>query len=109
MDARDCRKWKLELALALLLPLCLLFVQQEALRHEIGHVATARSPDQKAPADKHSCALCLGYGQLSGAAKTDTFAPQLLASLSFGFAALPITAGASLPAPAARSRGPPTS
>ena len=92
---------------SLLLPLILLFAQQGELRHEYGHYAKAASSCQKAPADSDPCPQCLAYAHLSGTAKADVVAAQLLSCLGFHFAPTFEVAGVDREAASPRSRGPP--
>jgi len=93
---------------SLLLPLILLLAQQGELRHEYGHYAKAASSCQKAPADSDPCPLCLAYAHLSGAAKAEVVAAQLLSCLAFHFSPAFEVAGVDCEAASPRSRGPPS-
>lgn len=95
--------------LKFVLPLFLLFAQQEALLHEIGHygeaIKLAESPDKNAPEGK-PCEKCVVFANIAGAVHSEAPAfitpefaydqPQLLT---------PASIAAEIPAP--RSRGPP--
>lgn len=115
-----------KLSLALLLPLLMLFAQQGALWHEIGHlsrggapqgVPTGVSADVPASASQQQqreqlksldklCETCLAYAQLASVAKTDVLPLDLL-SFGFGFARIVAVLAISADAPALRARGPP--
>jgi len=92
-----------------LLPLFLLFAQQETLLHEIGHygeaIKLAESPDKNAP-EGTPCEKCVAYANIAGAVHSDV--PALIApDLSFDQPqqATSISIAAEVPSP--RSRGPP--
>lgn len=91
-----------------LLPLLLLLGQFGQFRHELDHYTKSASKSQKEqPADKERCPLCLAFGHLSGAAKPEPIATQLLTDLAFHQAAQGVFISADPALPTARSRGPP--
>jgi hypothetical protein len=102
-----------KLLLTLVLPLILLFSQQGAVVHELGHLTDAvalAAGGQGAsghPAGDLQCEACLAFAHLAGAAVAHVAPPALL---SFGFAvpSNETPAFIAADAPAARSRGPPT-
>jgi hypothetical protein len=95
---------------SLLLPFLLLFAQQGALRHELSHLPKPSLVCVKeAPAVQDHCALCLAFGHLSGAAKTEVARFTLAQHLVFALAPEPRAPDASLATAAPRSRGPPLS
>ena len=92
-----------------LLPLLLLLGQYGQFRHELDHYTKSASKSQKEqPADKERCPLCLAYGHLSGAAKTEPVATHLLTGLGFHHVTRGVFISVDPALPAARSRGPPT-
>jgi len=116
-----------KLSVVLLLPLLMLFAQQGALWHEIGHLSGGGSPlagsatllpdapasalpqqrsEQLKSLDK-LCETCLAYAQLASVAKTDVLPLDLL-SFGFGFARIVAVLAISADAPALRARGPPS-
>lgn len=104
-----------KLYLSLLLPLMLLFAQQGALWHEIGHLSrgnAANAPvSQQQQRERQSmdklCESCLAFSQLSAIASTDVLPPNLL-SFGFGFARVVAVLAITADAPALRARGPPS-
>ena len=93
---------------SLLLPFFLLFAQQGALRHEIGHLGNPPGSSQKqVPTGVDHCDLCLAYGHLAGAAETAVPVDSLLSDLAFHFAPEDRFSSAEAVSPAPRSRGPP--
>ncbi len=97
------------LSWALLLPLFLLFTQQGALHHAIGHVLTPPAESgKKAPdSDAGRCEACLAYSQLAATTSHHVEPPGLLVDLAFSRPLEASPAGADGERPAARSRGPP--
>ena len=106
------------LSISLLLPLLLLFAQQGALWHEIGHLSRGSAPlaqaagvpqpqqrEQLKSLDK-LCETCLAYAQLASVAKTEVL-PLNLLSFGFGFARVVAVLAICADAPALRARGPP--
>ena len=93
---------------ALLLPLLLLFSQQGELRHEYSHFATQEASCKKAPPTPDTCATCLAYAHITGAAKIDVAVPALLSHLAFHFAPSFAIASADKEALSPSSRGPPS-
>ena len=92
---------------SLLLPLLLLFAQQGELRHEYSHYAEQASSCKK-PVPTDTCATCLAYSHICGAAKTEVAAPGLLSHLSFHFVPAFDVASAEEEALSPHSRGPPS-
>jgi hypothetical protein len=92
-----------------LLPLFLLFAQQEALLHEIGHygeaIKFAESPDKKAPEGK-PCEKCVAFANIAGAVHSDA-AALITPDLTYDQPqqATSISIAAEVPSP--RNRGPP--
>jgi hypothetical protein len=104
-----------KLLFAFLLPLVLLFSQQGAVTHEIGHIAddvalaggAARTSGGGHRASDLQCATCLAFAHLAGVATAQVVPPALL-SFSFPLPANEAPVAIAADAPAARSRGPPT-
>jgi hypothetical protein len=97
--------------LRFLLPLFLLFAQQEALLHELSHygeaIERAQSPRKQVPETK-SCEKCVVFAHIAGAVHSE--APQLTApNLSYDRPQPPTLASIAADVPSPRSRGPPTS
>ena len=103
-----------KLLFALLLPLVLLFSQQGAVTHEIGHtaedVALAKAGgagNRAHRAGDLQCDTCLAFAHLAGVVTAHVVPPALL-SFSFPLPANEAPVFIAADAPAARSRGPPT-
>lgn len=97
-----------KLAVSLLLPLLMLFSQQGALWHEIGHLGGAGAPAREGkqqPIDR-LCEQCLAYGAMAAAA-APFVAPLALAELGFAAPLETLPPFVAAQAPSARSRGPP--
>ncbi len=92
---------------SLLLPFSLLIAQLGELRHEISHLAQPPGSSQKQSAPSDRCDLCLAYGHLASAAKSEVPAPSLLSGLGFHYAPEQRFSSAQVASPAPRSRGPP--
>lgn len=95
--------------LILVLPLLLLFTQQMAAVHEIGHfsdeIAKSKTGEKQTPANKF-CDQCFGFSSIAGAVTSEP--PTLaLADLSYDFAFSLQSAVIAADAPAYRNRGPP--
>jgi len=94
--------------LIFLLPLLLLFAQQVAAVHEIGHFSdwkSSQSGGKQSPAGKY-CEECFAFASISGAttsADTAFVAPDL----AFELPASCAVAFIATDAPACRNRGPP--
>jgi hypothetical protein len=97
-----------KLSWTLLLPLLLLFGQQGELRHEYSHYAELQTSCKKAPPTPDTCATCLAYSHITGAAKTEVVAAGLLSNLAFHFAPAIEIVSADNEALSPRSRGPPS-
>jgi hypothetical protein len=102
-----------KLYLSLVLPFLMLLAQQGAVWHEIGHLSGDDTPatsteqqDKKPPTDK-LCKVCLSFAQVSGVAKSEVPAFNLL-SFGFGFMPTVATFAITADAPALRNRGPPS-
>ena len=101
-----------KLLLTLLLPFVMLFSQQGAVTHELGHLSDALSrgaggPDRSGhlPGDLQ-CEACLAFAHLCGMATAQVLPPALL-SFHHHFATVEAPAFIAADAPSARSRGPP--
>jgi hypothetical protein len=97
-------------ALRFLLPLFLLFAQQEGLLHEIGHSGEAirwvASTGKHAPADGKPCDKCLAFAAIAGAVHSE--APALIVlHLAFDQPLQSERASIAAEMPSPRSRGPP--
>jgi hypothetical protein len=95
--------------LKFLLPLFLLFAQQEALLHEIGHygeaIKLAESPDKNVPEGK-PCERCVVFANIAGAVHSD--APALITLyLTYDLPHQPTSISIAAEVPSPRSRGPP--
>jgi len=102
-----------KLLLAFLLPVVLLFSQQGAITHEIGHIAdfVARAGGGAQDGAGHAagdlqCQACLAFAHLAGAITAQVVPPALL-GFGFHFAVIEAPAFIAADAPTARSRGPP--
>ena len=110
-----------KLLLVFLLPLVLLFSQQGAVTHEIGHIADfvvhaggvlpGAATGESGAREGHQagdlqCEACLAFAHLAGVV-TAQVAPPALLSFSFHFAVAEAPAFIAADAPSARSRGPP--
>ena len=92
--------------LALSVPLLLMFGQQAAIRHEIGHLTPpSERTDQQLPAH-NICEECGVYSQLTGGVAT-TFQPLAVVATTFHFFTEIKTVAIALEIPASRNRGPP--
>lgn len=95
--------------LKFLLPLLLLFAQQEALVHELSHAGEAlaqiQSPGKQVPQSK-ACEKCVVFAHIASAVHSD--APQLVTpSLSYDHPQQVQVASIAADIPSPRSRGPP--
>jgi len=101
-----------KLLLTLVLPFILLFSQQGAVTHELGHLAEAlaRATDGQSTSGHQAgdlqCEACLAFAHLAGVATAHVAHPALL-SFSFAVPANEAPAFIAADAPTARSRGPP--
>ena len=101
-----------KLLLTVVLPFILLFSQQGAVTHELGHLAEAlalgASGQQSSGhlAGDLQCEACLAFAHLAGVATAHVAHPALL-SFSFAVPANEAPAFIAADAPTARSRGPP--
>ena len=96
----------------LLLPLLLLFAQQGALLHEIGHLGQRAATGSSSPGKQDRladalCLSCLAHADLGGAAAADAHQPVLL-SLADAAPQAPAVPWTPASAPQPRSRGPPS-
>ncbi len=96
-------------SLRFLLPLLLLFAQQEALVHELGHYGKAlgqvQTPHKQAPESK-SCEKCVVFAHIAGAVHSE--APQLLTpELAYDHPQRLQVASTAAEIVSPRSRGPP--
>jgi len=95
--------------LKFMLPLLLLFSQQEALLHELGHVgdelARLQSPSKQVP-DSKPCSKCIVFAHIAGAVHSEV--PQLFAQdLAYAPPEQMQVASIAAEIPSPRSRGPP--
>ena len=101
-----------KLLLTFVLPLVLLFSQQGAVVHELGHLtdavarATAGEGASGHQAGDLQCEACLAFAHLAGVAAAHVAHPALL-SFSFAVPANEAPVFIAADAPSARSRGPP--
>lgn len=93
---------------SLLLPLLMLFSQQGAVLHEIGHWKGAGSTEKQMVSADTPCDICLAYADMAGTAKPDSPSAGLLVDLVFHHHAESPVFGRDSESPARRSRGPPT-
>lgn len=102
MTFRDTQK----LLLALFIPLLLVFGQQAAIRHEIGHLKPrTERQDQQLPAHD-VCEECGVYSQLTGGVSTTLHALVIVAT-TFRVSTEIKTVAIAADIPASRNRGPP--
>ncbi len=96
--------------LSFVLPLLLLFAQQGALRHEIGHLQRQAPTEAPAGAKHHGadrvCETCLAYGVI-GALAQPTVPALLLADVHDVVPSRVDVVTLAADAPSPRSRGPP--
>ena len=95
--------------LKFMLPLLLLFSQQEALLHELGHVgdelAQLQSPGKQVP-DSKPCGKCIVFAHIAGAVHSEV--PQPFAQdLAYAPPEQVQVASIAAETPSPRSRGPP--
>jgi hypothetical protein len=108
----DNRAFMRKLLLTFALPLILLFSQQGAVVHELGHLtdAVARAAAGEGSSGHQAgdlqCQACLAFAHLSGVATAHVVPPALL-SFSFALPANEAPVFIAADAPTARSRGPP--
>ncbi len=101
-----------KLLLTVVLPFILLFSQQGAVTHELGHLteALARAASGQQSSSRQAgdlqCEACLAFAHLAGVATAHVAHPALL-SFAFAVPANEAPAFIAADAPAARSRGPP--
>jgi len=118
MGSIDCQTIRVNLAanrmhvslLRYLLPLFLLFAQQEALVHELSHygeaIERAQSPRKQVPETK-SCEKCVVFAHIAGAVHSE--APQLTTlNLAYDRPQQLTLASIAADVPSPRSRGPPS-
>ena len=95
--------------LRFLLPLLLLFAQQEALVHELGHVGEAlaqlQSPGKQVP-DSKPCDKCIVFAHIAGAVRSEAPQPPAL-NLAYANPQPVQVASTAAEVPSPRSRGPP--
>jgi hypothetical protein len=111
-NAEPCRRSVMSMRLSLLkflLPLLLLFSQQDALVHELSHIgeelAQLQSPSKQVP-DSKPCAKCIVFAHIAGAVHSE--APQLPAqNLAYAQPGQAQVASFAAETPSPRSRGPP--
>jgi len=93
--------------LSWVLPLLMLFAQQGAYWHELGHLRPpAEQTQEKKQAAEKLCSACLAFAHLADLTAPRIFQPGLL-SLGFAAAPSPLSSESPADAPVARSRGPP--
>lgn len=102
MTFRDTQKF----LLALFIPLLLVFGQQAAIRHEIGHFKShAEQQDKQLPAHD-VCDECGAYSQIAGGVFTTLHALAIVpATLCVSTETKTVAVAADIPA--SRNRGPP--
>lgn len=100
----------------LILPLLLLFAQQGALLHGLGHHSMAQHTaaawqEHSAPQGQHLadglCDDCLSFAQVAIAYEAAATPPALLGHLSYGFSVDTPAPHTVAPLPAVHNRGPP--
>jgi hypothetical protein len=95
--------------IALALALLLVFAQQGALLHELGHVYRTGAPALKNDAtlpDGKMCETCLAFAQAANPASGTTFVPPVVAAVRHA-SPDPHYSIIAARVPAPRSRGPP--
>ncbi|HVZ44499.1 MAG TPA: hypothetical protein VHA82_11870 [Ramlibacter sp.] len=99
----------------MVLPLLMVFMQQAAVLHELGHLTEAEAREASGPYDgagqhgkvSHPCLECLAFAQAASGTVALTFSAVLLTGLAFQLVAARTLALGALTLPAQRSRGPP--
>lgn len=97
-----------KLYLILLMPLLMLFVQQGAMRHELGHLAqSSQAGHQKQHPGGTVCDTCLNFAHIAASAKPNVPMLWLTTQLRHHQVATVWAHITETIAPAPRSRGPP--